>query len=161
MQLYSPYTKLFDNPGIDTHSAIDDVKEFIRAVVYNGNISEVQTSVRLVQNLSSTTSQCIPPHPNSVEHCIKRAHLQTYYWLNCADSIIQPLLVEEYGWILENNEIKPRWFTGHQIPESLRRRKGKSYVADDENEMTENGPPVRKKKQIQPPGKNNNTEKFD
>ena len=49
-----------------------------------------------------------------------------------------PLLVEEYGWILENNEIKPRWFTGHQIPESLRRRKGKSYVADDENEMTEN-----------------------
>ena len=49
MQLYSPCTKLLDNLGIDIHSAIDDVKEFIRAVVYNGNISEeyVQTRVRL------------------------------------------------------------------------------------------------------------------
>ena len=37
MQLYSPYTKLLHNLGIDIHSAIDDVKEFIRAVVYNGN----------------------------------------------------------------------------------------------------------------------------
>ena len=126
MQLYSPYTKLLDNLGLHIHSAIDDVKEFIRAVVYNGNKSEeyVQTKVRLFQNLSSKTSQPTSPDPNSVEQCIKRAHLQTYYWVNCADSIIQPLLVEEYGWILENNEIKPRWFTGHQMPESLR-RKGK------------------------------------
>ena len=85
MQLSSSHARLLDNLGIEIDKAIDDVKEFIRTIVYSGNKSEgyVETRVRLFQNLVSKTSQSVPPDPDSAEQCI-RAH--------CAKPIVQPLL---------------------------------------------------------------------
>ena len=62
----------------------------------------------------------------------------TYYWLNCAKPIALPLVFDENGWKFADNELKPIWFTGYQMPPSLRRgKKGKqSYAADDEGEGT-------------------------
>ena len=154
MQLSSSHAKLLDNLGIEIDKAIDDVKEFIRTIVYSGKKSEgyVETKVRVFQNLVSKTSQSIPPDPDSAEQCIKRAHLQTYYWLNCAKPIVLPLLFDENGWKFVDNELKPIWFTGYQMPPSLRRgRKGKqSYTADDEGEGTTQNADTRKRKRVQP-----------
>ena len=40
MQLSSSHARLLDNLGIEIDKAIDDVKEFIRTIVYSANKSE-------------------------------------------------------------------------------------------------------------------------
>ena len=73
IQLSSSHARLLDNLGIEIDKDIDDVKEFIRTIVYSGNKSEGYR-VRLFQNLVSKTSQSIPPDPDTAEQCIRRAH---------------------------------------------------------------------------------------
>ena len=77
VQLSSSHARLLDNLGI----------EIDRAIAYSGNKSEGYR-VRLFQYLVPETTQPIPPVPDSAEQCIRRAHLQTYYWLKCAKPIV-------------------------------------------------------------------------
>lgn len=52
---------------------IDNVKEFIRTVVYSGKVGEsyVRTRVRLYKEMKSKSSSSIPPDPDSVEQAIR------------------------------------------------------------------------------------------
>ena len=45
---------------------------------------------------------------------IKRVHYQVYYWLRVDEAIITDILLQDNGWIVdnENEEVRPLWFTG-------------------------------------------------
>ena len=70
----------------------------------------------------------IPPDPDSVEHAIKRAHMQTSTWLRCCKQNIQTFDPEEFGWKLTDGKLKPLWFNGDKFPCQL-------LDADKENKL--------------------------
>ena len=45
---------------------------------------------------------------------IKRIHYQVYYWSRVDEAIINDILLEDHGLIVdnENEEVRPLWFTG-------------------------------------------------
>ena len=96
----------------------------------------------------------IPPDPDSVEFAIKRAHLQAFTWLHCCEQNIPSLDPEEFGWKVEEKELKPVWFKGDQFPPSITRRKQKKQAdgneADSESSDTE-ASPSKKKPRLQAP----------
>ena len=64
-----------------TNSVIEDNKEFIRTVLYNGDKKEsyVNTRVKLCKGLKQkvfVSSLTLPPDPDSVTQAIKRVNFQ-------------------------------------------------------------------------------------
>ena len=61
-----------------TNSVIEDIKEFIRTVLYNGNKKEsyVNTKVKLYKGLKQKSILTLPPDPDCVTKAIKRVNLQ-------------------------------------------------------------------------------------
>ena len=133
-------------------NALNDAREFIRTIVYNGknNESFVDTRIRLYQQLKKKTSLTIPPDPDSTEQAIKRCHLQVFVWKRCCDQNIDMISYEENGWKDENNSLAPKWFTGKQLPPSLsnKRKREKSYKehnSDADAEASEVEPTSKRK----------------
>ena len=124
------------------------IEEFIRTAVYTGKSNEdyVDTRVRLYKNLKVKSSMPLPPDPLSVIQVIRRAHHQAYTWFHCGDPIIAHLALEDNGWSVKEQEVKPIWFVGSQFPPSaLKRTTNKEKdgsEADDESE--EEQPPKKK-----------------
>ena len=54
---------------------------------------------------------------------IKRCHLQSFFWLDCIHGVIAELDPENYGWCVRggDGQLQPVWFTGYQLPQSLRK----------------------------------------
>ena len=54
--------------------------------------------------------------PDSMCQEIRRCHLQSFVWLNCIHG-------ENYGWCVRggDEQLQPVWFTGYQLPQSLRK----------------------------------------
>lgn len=144
---------------------IEYAKKFIQTVVYSGKDDEdyLATRIRLYQNLKSKSSMPIPPDPDSVVQVIKRVHLQVYQWLRCCIPWIDTLPLDENGWNVdeEGSEIviKPKWFTGSQLPPSAQKTKKQKKtlvvtpgdVADDdltENEDSLKSPKRKKQKRL-------------
>ena len=46
--------------------------------------------------------------------CCKLASYQVYYWLRVDEAIITDILLQDNGWIVDNEdeEVRPLWFTG-------------------------------------------------
>ena len=93
----------------------------------------------------------IPDQSSLTEH-LRRAKYQAIVWSQCANSNIDYPDPEDYGLVNENG-LKPCWFTCSQLPPSLTKRfkKGKKkdltigYEADTEESDTEE-PPIKKSK---------------
>ena len=60
------------------------------------------------------TSQSLPPEEKSMLQAIKRIHFQVYYSSRVDKTIISDILLQDNGWIVdnENAEVGPLWFTG-------------------------------------------------
>ena len=77
---------------------------------------------------------CIPPDAYSAKQAIHCVHHQVYTWLRCTEKWIEPIPYEENGWKhdVEENYLKPVWFTGPQFPPSVTKRtKRKSAMPHD------------------------------
>ena len=104
---------------------------FVQTVLYGGNKKEsyVETRVRLFKNLKKKSSIDLPADPDSMTQEIKRCQLQAYVWRRCFDGIIDMLDPEDFGWRLMSDDIiVPVWFTGYQVPASLRKERKKNSL---------------------------------
>ena len=113
---------------------IISMKRFFQLVLYCGKDDEdyVDTRVRMYTNMKVKSSAPLMPDPDSLLQEIKRIHLQCFYWLNCLEYFVKRLDVEEYGWKIEDEYVKPVWFTGKQYPHSFIKRKTKEKdIASD------------------------------
>ena len=91
----------------------------------------VSTRVRLYKNLKTKSSVSLPADPDSICEEIKRVHLQSFIWCNCLKTIIPSIDPDSYGWRFKGcDEISPTWFTGNQLPPSLRNDKQKSQKSE-------------------------------
>ena len=61
-------------------------------------------------------------HPDSLVQVIKRAHFQTFEWLRCCEPLINHLNLQDGGWEIKNDEVKPVWYTGSQMPPLVQRK---------------------------------------
>ena len=125
---------------------IDNVKEFIRTVVYSGKVDEtyVETRIRLYKEMKSKSSSSIPPDPDSVEQAIKRANYQVFHWVRCCEVTIETVSFEDHGWKWDEEKrvVVPIWFKGKQLPPSLLTRRKKiaknlNYDNDGDAEMSD------------------------
>ena len=98
----------------------DNIKEFIRTVLYAGKNNEdyIDTRIRLHTNLKTKSSMPLPPDPLSVIQVIKIAHLQAYTWYHCDTAVIMKLSLEDNGWLVNDDKIEPLQFVGCQLPPS-------------------------------------------
>ena len=102
--------------------------QLIQTVVYGGKIhkSYVSTRVGFYKNLKTKCSVSLPADPDLICEEIKCVHLQSFIWCNCLKTIIPSIDPDSYGWrFKECNEISQTWFTGNQLPPSLRNNKPK------------------------------------
>ena len=60
------------------------------------------------------TFQSLPRDEKSMLQVIKCIHYQVYYWLRVDEAIITDILLQDNGWIVDNEdeEVRPLWFTG-------------------------------------------------
>ena len=83
----------------------------------------------------------LPPDPDSLVQVIKRAHFQTFEWLRCCQPVINHLNIQDCGWESKDDEVKPVWYTGSQMPPSVQRKRAQEKIdgsiADDEISDTE------------------------
>ena len=81
MQLSSSHAKLLDNLGIEIDKAIDDVKEFIRTIVYSGKKSEGYVETRVT---------CIPKSrfKNITIHTTRSRFSRTMYKKSTSSDIL-------------------------------------------------------------------------
>ena len=90
----------------------------------------------------------LPPDPDSVVKVIKRAHCQAYVWYRCGQRTINHLDLEEFGWKIQDGDVKPVWFVGNQFPpsvKSIRGRKAKDgSLGDCDICNSEKMPPKKK-----------------
>ena len=148
-----------ENLGKDSihDNIIENALSFVQTVLYGGNKNEsyVETRVRLFRNLKTKSSIDLPADPDSMTEEIKRCHLQSYVWRRCFDGIIDMLDRDDFGWrVVCDDTIVPVWFTGYQLPPSLRKEKKKirQPVATKEiedleaSEKSEAEPSVKRKK---------------
>ncbi|XP_065053639.1 uncharacterized protein LOC135682604 [Rhopilema esculentum] len=102
---------------------IDNVKEFIRTVVYSGKVGEsyVETRIQLYKEMKSKSSSSIPPDPDSVKQAIRRANYQVFHWVRCCEVNIETVSFENHGWKWDKEKqvVVPIWFKGKQLPPSL------------------------------------------
>eukprot|EP00794_Sanderia_malayensis_P017944 gene17944-biopygen12930 len=99
--------------------SVEEVKEFIRKIVYNGAAEEtyVQTRINIYRNMKSKSSLPLPPDPDSVREAIKRVHCQVFTWIRCCKVTIEDIPADENGWRWD--EV---WFKGRQFPPSIIRK---------------------------------------
>ena len=127
-------------------SDLENIKEFIRTVLYSGKIGEsyIKTRVRLYENLKVKSSMPLPPDPLSVIQVVKRSHFQAYIWYNSDVAVIEKLELEDNGWSIVDDKIEPLWFVGSQLPPSTKHTKkvdtsipqdGNDADIDTENEI--------------------------
>ena len=64
--------------------------------------------------MKTKTSQSLPPDEKSVFQAIKRIYYEVYYWSRVDEAIINDILLQDHGLIVdnENEEVRPLWFTG-------------------------------------------------
>ena len=139
-----------------TKENIEQIKDLyaVPFTVEKKNETYVETRIRLYKNLRKKSSMPLPPDPDPVVQVIKRAHFQAYEWYHCNESIISHLHLENWGWRVQDEQVIPVWFTGNQIPPSMRnsrqRKKLKNSddedecIADDESSSLEDQPPKKK-----------------
>ena len=108
---------------------IEDLKEFISTIMYNGNKKEsyLQVGMRLYQQQKEKSSMSLPPDPDSLLQALKRAQLQTILWQQCGEAAIKQLDPEQYGLKWDNSAKKmiPVWYIGPQLPPTFQKRQGK------------------------------------
>ena len=96
----------------------------------------------------------LPPDPDSVVQVIKRAHCQAYVWYRCGQRTINHLDLEEFGWKIQDGDVKPVWFVGNQFPPSVKSIRGReakdgSFLGDYDSCNSEKCPPRKKaRKQV-------------
>ena len=123
---------------------------FVRSVIYFGKDGEdyVDTRIRLYKSLKNKSSMPLPLDQDSVIQVIKRAHCQAYEWFRCGQPSIDHINLNEFGWSIQDGDVKPVWFVGEQLPPSVRlvrgEKVGDNTVADDENSSSEQQPPRKK-----------------
>ena len=92
---------------------MDDLKEFVGTVMYNGNKREsyLQTRMRLYQQQKEKSSVSLPPDPDSLLQALKRTQMQTLLWQQCGEITIKQCNPEQYGWKWEDGAKKmvPIW----------------------------------------------------
>eukprot|EP00795_Rhopilema_esculentum_P012489 gene12489-3172_t len=135
---------------------LNNVREFVRSVIYSGKDDEdyVETRIPLYKSLKNKSSMSLPPDPDSVVQVIKRAHCQAYVWYRCGQRTINHLDLEEFGWKIQDGDVKPVWFVGNQFPPSVksirgRRAKGGSFGEYDSCNSEKCPPRKKARKQVQ------------
>eukprot|EP00794_Sanderia_malayensis_P021323 gene21323-biopygen16358 len=102
---------------------IQELKEFVCAVIYKGSKDEGYIDTKVFINSKRKRAQEL-----------KRSQLQTKIWLQCGEYQIELLDPEDYGWKWneETSAVTPVWFTGTQLPPSLQKKKHrqKGYKSD-------------------------------
>ena len=73
----------------------------------------------LLSDLKGVDASGLPPCENVVIPHLQRAAFVARMWSNSARNEIVRLPLEENGWLLVDGELKPIWFDGDQLPESL------------------------------------------
>ena len=120
--------------------------KFIQTVLHAGSLEEtyVKTRVHLYKTQKKKQSMTLPPDPSSCKQAVLRAQYQGYIWLRCHEMEIEPISYQDNGWAWNENTglVSPVWFTGPQLPPSLRpsRKRGRKgipsrnegYEADEE-----------------------------
>ena len=88
------------NEEYPSEITLNNVKEFIRIVLYNGKVTESYTDTRITKykSLAIKTSAAIPPDQDSILQVILRAHLQVFKWKRCTQLEIKSLPYERFGW---------------------------------------------------------------
>ena len=64
--------------------------------------------------MKKKTSQSLPPDEKLMLQTFKRILYEVYYWSRVDEAIISDILLQDNGWIIENenDEFRPLWFTG-------------------------------------------------
>ena len=143
---------LIEDLGAETElsaESIQNVMTFIQTVIYSGkgNVSYVDTRVRLYKQQNKKSSLNIPPDPNSCAQAIKRVHHQAFRWCRCTNKIIAHIDFKKNGWKLgPNGNVIPIWYTCTQLPESITRKPKKNYEADVESDDDDNYEPPKKRR---------------
>ena len=141
----SPFNKVLKNIplisafGVNTilsDEYVEDCKRFIQIVMYAGDNkgTYVDTRIRLFKQQRTETTMRIPPEADSAKQAIHRVDHQVYTWLRCTGKWIEPIPYEENEWKhdVEEDYLKPVWFTRPQFPSSVtKRRKRKSTIPHD------------------------------
>ena len=133
---------------------LENAKEFVRTVLYSGKQREsyIETRIRLYQEMKMKSSMSLPPDPDSVVQVIKRAHYQAYFWRRCIEINVEMIPFANYGWkwCEEQELVVPVWFTGDQLPPSLRKKRrvrtNNDDDADDEEAAGKNVPGQQRQK---------------
>ena len=119
-----------------TEEGLKNCKEFVRTVLYSGNLNETYLEIRIRlhhnQPIASRSTMTIPPHEDSLTQAIYRAHYHEFIWNHCFSKVIPEISPLCYGWKLNDNVLAPLWFTGSQFPISVTKRKHDGYEADNE-----------------------------
>ena len=68
------------------------------------------------KNKKFASTKKIPPDERSLLQKCKRTHLVSYSYYNCLENDFVPLNPEHYGWIIENDELKPISYEGDALP---------------------------------------------
>ena len=96
----------------------------------------VDTRVCLYKHLSCKSPMPLPPDPDSLVQVIKRAHFQIFEWLRCCEPVINHLNLQDCGWEINDDEVKPVWYTGSQMTPSVQRKRAREKIdgsiADDQ-----------------------------
>ena len=91
------------------------VEKFIQTVCFSredeGSFTE--NKLRLYKQMKLKTSQSLPTNERSMLQAIKRVHYQVYYWPRVNETIISDILLQDNGWIgnNDNEEVLPLRFT--------------------------------------------------
>ena len=97
-------------------TTVKDIEKFIQTVCYSGKEEEnlTETRVPLYKQMKTKTSQSLPPGEKLMLQAIKYVHYQVYYSSSVNETIISDSLLQDNGWIInnENEEVRPLWFTG-------------------------------------------------
>eukprot|EP00794_Sanderia_malayensis_P014584 gene14584-biopygen11679 len=132
--------------------SVEEVKEFIRKIVYNSAAEEtyVQTRINIYRNMKCKSSLSLPPDPDSVREAIKRVHYQVFTWIHCCKVTIEDIPADENGWLWDEGQtiVLPVWFKGRQFPPSIIRKNTRRIKAhpDADAELSDEGEePARKK----------------
>ena len=115
LSLYTPYF-LFE-----------DIIDFVLHIIYNRPKKEenlidsryAMIYTRKGKNKKFASTKKIPPDERSLLQKCKRTHLVSYSYYNCLENDFVPLNPEHYGWIIENDELKPISYEGDAIPTTV------------------------------------------
>ena len=125
-----------------SNQVLEDCKEFIRTVLYNGKVGEsyLETRIRIYvdQPIASKSTLTIPPGEDSCTKHILQAHYQAYIWNHCECWMIPDIDSQKNGWKKSDGTLTPVWFDGPQFPPSVsnkskRKAARDGYEGDDED----------------------------